>query len=605
MSGELRTSDLTSAWQRCVDALAQASELVASERRETAERARPLDNRFALSQLRCRLGPVLSGEWPEGDPFHVVVLGGTNTGKSTVMNLLLPRPLAAMRVTSRYSQFLEAFAAPDSEWYARFPERFPGYSYHRDERPERQSDADLRARGYRPVVCDFRDDELTPGVVYWDVPDFSTEEAQIYMRAVMDAAGLADLVLFCVTDESYADDRGLAVYRLLAEAGVPVLLIGNKLANDPGLCADIETKWREVAPRAGLETLWLPRVEAADADARLAGLAASEARGKLRDAVSVRAAEGATAKRVVARRLLGFLNGRLPKLLRPLAREADAARAWQLELERRAEQDLLGRYRSEYLGSVRYSEYNQTLVRLLALLDFPGIGPILRGTRKLIALPWKLVQTAVHKLWGSDERPRPPEHQVLEDLIEAWLDELRGFAQKQALATQKPAWQELCRKLGDGAFIESLYEPLLDGYSRYRAALDKEIQTRAEAMLAQLETNPTLLNALRTGNVALNLTVVALAVKSGGLDWSDAVIGPLVAGFMQLAVEYSFEAYLAAQKAALKRYQEREVRTLLETTLVEPLAGALPTLCTDAELDVVHGAWNTLQEGLRQRLEGR
>lgn len=589
-------------WQRCLEALSQASALTHAEPREAQAGVRPLDNLFAVSQLRCRIGPALQPDWLARDSVHVAVLGGTNTGKSTVLNLLLGQSLAAMRVTSRYSQFLEAFHHPGAlDVLESYPVRFDDYARYRGDRPERQSDTELREHGYRPVVCAWPIESglADPEAVFWDVPDFSTEEAQIYMRAVMDAAGLADLVLFCVTDESYADDRGLHIFRLLGRAGIPVLLVGNKLDRDDHLRKDIEEKWRDAAG-GPVDFLWLPRVEAETAEQRFVRLRERPEPERLRELVSDTTREGSALKRRVLASVLSSLNGRLPQLLAPLAREADAARAWQLELDKRAAQDLYARYRNEYLGGVKYSEYNQTLVRLLELMDFPGIGPVLRGTRKLIALPWQLVRTAVAKIWGSEDKPRAPEHVILEDLIESWLGELRGFAQKQAMTTRKASWQSLCERLGDADFIEKLYEPLMDAYASYRKELDVEIQQRAEAILGQLEKNPTLLAAMRTGNVALNLTVVALAVKSGGLDWSDAVIGPLVSGFMQLAVEYSFEAYLAAQKSALKQFQEQKVRQLLQTYLLDPLSASIPTACTDAELDAVHSAWNRVHKALSQ-----
>src|SRR4051812_14528281 len=52
--------------------------------------------RFALALLRMRVRPALEPGWLEDDPVHVAMFGGTNSGKSTVLNVLLGRAAAGM-----------------------------------------------------------------------------------------------------------------------------------------------------------------------------------------------------------------------------------------------------------------------------------------------------------------------------------------------------------------------------------------------------------------------------------------------------------------------------------------------------------------------------
>src|SRR4051812_46062610 len=65
--------------------------------------------RYALALLRMRVRPALEPGWLEDDPVHVAMFGGTNSGKSTVLNVLLGRAAAGMSFRARFSQHPVAF----------------------------------------------------------------------------------------------------------------------------------------------------------------------------------------------------------------------------------------------------------------------------------------------------------------------------------------------------------------------------------------------------------------------------------------------------------------------------------------------------------------
>ena len=174
--------------------------------------------RYLVAQLRMRIRPALVPRWPAHDPVHVALFGGTNSGKSTVLNLLVGRAAAGMHATARFSQHPEAYlpAALGDQWLTAAPSRLTAYECYRNRHPPRQSDDDLARHGYRSAFAILDLEHLAIPVlaspaataVFWDAPDFSTEEAQTYLGAVLDVVALADIVIMTVTDESYADDRG-------------------------------------------------------------------------------------------------------------------------------------------------------------------------------------------------------------------------------------------------------------------------------------------------------------------------------------------------------------------------------------------------------------
>src|SRR5262249_29054253 len=151
---------------------------------------------------------------------------------------------------------------------------FAGYRRYRGEHPPRQSDDDLRLSGYRPALATH---ELEPSpesqlaaatAVIWDAPDFSTEAAETYLQAVLDLLALADLVVLSVTDEAYADDRGITLLRMIGDAGVPTLVVANKLPANPSLLEDI-TRTLESAGKSRAPVLPLPEANGASPAERL------------------------------------------------------------------------------------------------------------------------------------------------------------------------------------------------------------------------------------------------------------------------------------------------------------------------------------------------
>jgi hypothetical protein len=218
---------------------------------------------YAIAQMRMRVQPALTPGWPSDDPLHIALVGGTNSGKSTVVNVCLGSPAAGMHATARFSQHPEAYRPTvlGDQWLTAYPSRFAGYGRFRDARPPRQPDREILSHGYRPALAVFDSTSglTTPcalsgitAAVLWDTPDFSTDVAQAYLSAVLDVVALADVVMMTVTDESYADARGCALLSLISESGVQLYVVANKLTANQELLDDMKTKvdahWRGKTP---------------------------------------------------------------------------------------------------------------------------------------------------------------------------------------------------------------------------------------------------------------------------------------------------------------------------------------------------------------------
>jgi hypothetical protein len=510
----------------------------------------------------------------------VALFGGTNSGKSTVLNLLVGRAAAGMHATARFTQHPEAYhtAALGDRWLTGAPSRFADYHCYRDRHAPRQSDDDLAHHGYRPAFAILDLDCLETSVlaqpaavaVFWDAPDFSTEAAQTYLSAVLDVVALADLVIMTMTDESYADDRAAALLRMVQDSGVPLHVVANKLANGSELLQDIQVT---LAPYWHGKVLNLPLVKGFTPEERLKSLMATAEAQTLCQTIAREVALGAELKRRVLAGAVEFLQRQFGAVLRPLVAEVDMATAWEHMVQRITQHEILDRYEHEYLDGEHYGEFNETLVRLMDQLEIPGVGPLLRLLSTAVRVPFRLASGALRALWGRAraQPTRSPEHEVLDRLIQHWLSVLRSEAQLLASSSSHPAWGDLARRLDSLDFSRHLAQTFEGAYSVYRQRLSEEIQRRVQEIYQALAQRPWILNILRGTNLIVDTTSIALVIKSGGLNWSDAVFGPLVAGLRHALLEAGLDKYLQTQQSLLKRKQFEVIQTAVEQHLARPM----------------------------------
>jgi hypothetical protein len=581
---------------------------------------------YVLAQLRMRIRPALTPAWLTHDPVHIALLGGTNSGKSTLVNVLLGRAAAGMQVTARFSQHPEAYRPPalGDQWLTAFPSRFAGYQLYRDEHPPRQPD-DALVRGRYHLRFAVLDAERAPGVacaplatrraVCWDVPDFSTEEARAYLRTVLDVIALADVVIMTVTDESYADDRGRVLFRMVQDSGVTLYVVANKLISSPDLLADIRAKYLETnESRHGQGPALLPvqfyslqKVEGKTPEERLSNLLATHEAEQLRAAIAREGKRGTELKRHTLAGAVHCIERHLEEVLRPLVAELEMATAWEKTVTRITRGEFLDQYRSEYLNSQRYGEFNQALIHLMELLEIPWVGPLMKLLRGVIRTPLRLVTGLLGRfLFGGrtvDSEHRP-EHEVVAKLFETCLTALKSEAQTLANTRTHPAWTGVVQKIEDQDFHVRLVRTFEAAYVTYRQDLATEVRRRSREIYAAVEQNPTLLTGLRSANVAVDAATLFLVIKSGGFDWSDTVVGPIVAGLRRVLLDAGMEAYLEHQKRTLQQYQFEAIQRLVLQHLVQPVCDLFaPELRAD-EIDQAHQDFALVKEAALRVAQG-
>lgn len=538
---------------------------------------------LTIALLKMKVRPALTSRWLESDPVHVVLVGGTNTGKSTLLNLLLGRDVAGMGVQARFSQHPEAYrpSVLGDEWLDGYESRFRGYRRYRNEHPPRQSDEELRGQGYIPALAVIDPQKstspewaplLSQTAVVWDAPDYSTEVAESYLSTVIDLIGLADLVVMTVTDESYADNRGNAILRMVSEAGVSVVVAANKVPENPSLIKDI-TRTIETVGQTRAPLLQLREVRGASPSDRLLRLLGTSQAATIRDTIGSELARGRQLKRCALRGSIQFIGRHFEGVLQPLVQEADAATEWSQVVDRVARERILEPYQRDYLEGIHYGEFNRTLVHLVELLRVPVVGPVVETAGQVVRVPFRLARQGIRKLLKlpASDSPGVPEEVVLRTAIGSCLLALASEAQARVSQGGHASWRLVAEKLSDPATNKRVFDQFERDFAAYREGFDIEVRRRAESLYKKLKEEPARLNALRGANLLAGTASVAVAIKTAGISWSDAVIGPVVAGIWHNLLEWGLGRYLETLRADLVTDQFQAVASLVVDRLAEPL----------------------------------
>lgn len=558
---------------------------------------------LGLALLRMRIRPALEGG---DDPPHVVVAGGTNTGKSTIVNLLIGSDQAGMSAIARFSQHPIAFRAREvgDGFVDRHPSRFVEYERYANRVPPRQSDAELERDGYRSALAVFdRAGGHAPDAVIWDSPDFSSDAARHYLHAVVDVAALADVLVLVVTSESYADERALRLARLLGLSGRRIIVVANKFRSDGLLSGDVRETLDANLDGVEYRLTVLPDVPGDRPADRLARLRETEQARALVSEVESGVAHAIENRGWMLATSAGFVASRFDSIAREAVREAAFVQEWAGRCEDIG-RSVCESYRREYLDRMSHREFQLALARLSRLLEVPAVGPILRASGAVVRAPFRLARWAGSRLIG--ERPgQPSTESVLRRVFDEAFARLRAQAQERAQQSGDARWRNVERTLSDGERYEAIARGFFDAYERAREALESEIEARARAIYEELEKRPRTLLALRSVNATIGLGAAAAVVAFHGINWTDAVLAPIAAGIQQELLRHGLGAVVDRQQQILKRAHAERFREVVSASLVRPLSDLHGAHVTPEALDEARASAAALAKALADAAGGK
>ena len=324
----------------------------------------------------------------------------------------------------------------------------------------------------------------------------------------------------------------------------------------------------------------LPQVDAEDEVDRLRRLLETEEAAGIRAAVANEVSDGALLKNRALQGTLRFLDRQLDDALAPLWADLAISQRWAELVDRVARERFFETYRREYLEGEQYVDFNQTMVKLMDELEVPWIGPIISGVSKGLKSASRYVFGAVAKgvkhlmNWGDSDAPRSgPEMEIVGEAFDEWFTTLRGEAQALAQSDPDPAWRGIAGGLDRLLANPDYVDGLVSSYQQYRESMDQITGQRSRVLYDQIAERPALLNSLRGLKMTLDVGTTAMIVKSGGIDWTDAVIGSLVAPVQRLIIEFGLEQVVALQKAQLKQEQLQALRDVVQARMIDPVRG--------------------------------
>ena len=515
--------------------------------------------------MRNCIGPLLDDQPPV--PLHVVVVGGAGAGKSTVANLLSGATAAEANPQAGFTRHPIAYTSANG------PLNWAGHlGFLGPLQPLTQpspSSLDEDVYQVRRVPADPTAFDLLKDFIVWDCPDMTTWAAGGYIPRLMEAAALADILVFVASDERYNDEIPTQFLHLLVQTGKPVVVCLMKMreSDAPALVAHFN---KEVVahlphpPGGGVVgTLAIPHLS----PAQLADPARQAARYRipLLNQVAVLGSPATTARRRTIQGATRYLVRHREELLAGAEHDLHAMQRWQSVVVT-GQAEFEQRYLREYLTSEKFRGFDEALVRLMELLELPGVGRVLSGALYVLRTPYRLVKGLVVKAISRPEAPSRPELPILEDALNGWIDLLRKEAARHD--DDHALWAHVAEGFHGGGLSERIRERFQQNYRNFQTGLTTEVDRTARAIYEQLEKTPAVLNTLRGSKFALDLAAIGGTLAAGGITWHDFILVPLVASLTHQLVEL-----LGKQVVETQREQTRErQQALMKQHLSAPLA---------------------------------
>ncbi len=517
--------------------------------------------RLAAALVRNCVGPAIDDQPPT--PLHVVVMGGAGAGKSTVANLISGAQAAEANPQAGFTRHPIAYtnATGALSWAGHIGFLGP---LQRLTNPA-PSSLDEDVYQVRRVPADPTTFDLLKDFVVWDCPDMTTWAAAGYIPRLLEAAALADVIVFVASDERYNDEVPTRFLRLILEAGKPVVIVLTKMreADAAPLIAHFQQEVVSRLPPGVVGCYAIPFLT----PAQLADPArqAAKYRIPILNQVAVLGYPPALARRRSVYSADRFLVQGLNDLLSVARLDLDALESWQTMVQT-GRNEFVGRYSREYLNSEKFRGFDDALVRLMELLELPGIGRILSGALWLLRTPYRLLRGLVTRMISRPEELSRPEQPVLEDAYNGWIDMLRKEAARRA--DTHPLWAHVAKGFQAGGLAEQAREHFQQSMRAFRSCEAEEVDRTARDIYEQLEKRPAALYALRGGKFALDVAAVAGSIAAGGIGWQDFIIAPLVASLTHQLVELLGWGVVDAQREKTRSRQQE----LLKQQLSGPMA---------------------------------
>lgn len=529
--------------------------------------ARYLSDKRRLEQLLFAEAHIkktqLLAKNPE-TPLQIAVVGPTQSGKSTVCNLLLGSYHAKVSPLPGYTVHAQGFCKQTSAKLCTGLQDFFG-------KFQQVSQDDLQKTQYDrySLTETASTSSYLPECVLWDTADFDSIDAGNYQEGVIRTMALADIIVLVVSKEKYAD---LTVWEMLATIAPlrqPIVLCLNKvLPQDLAqLRLSLAEKWQQTRDDDFPEVVCL-------ADNQTTGGVCVWQESAQN--VLVQLADQRVALDHFERQN-AFIKHHWQDWIAPLKAEHEMIAEWRGLVDDNITQIAL-RYEKDFLDTVQYKDFKMALLRLMDLLEIPIIAGAAGKVRRVVT--WPITKTVgLFKKTAQESR----EDLILQELGKHFFTQIATQLQIKIIADSQNEWRHSCAQLLDEqkSNIVAEYEQAIDEHAR---VMGQEIEDAAKSMCRNLENSPKTLNLLRAIRTSADLAALATIFSPAALY--NIAITPVV---FSLTSSITQSAVGVKMQIAQKKLKERKLaavkKDLFGDCLQQPLNN-LAALLADARFGI-------------------
>ena len=495
-----------------------------------------------LAEAFLRKGQMLNN-MPDC-PLQFAVVGPTQAGKSSLVNVLLNSAIASVSPLAGYTMHPQGFCDGVSladcsglQWYfGRFQQML------QNQLPKDRHDC-------YSLTQNTTDSPHLPPSVLWDTPDFDSIDSANYREGVTRTVALADVVILVVSKEKYADQ---SVWDIMADIEVlqqPTLICLNKLSegSETLLINSLKDKWQQVRK---------------DEFPQVVPLYYQKQLGKPEwpDTQALQKLVSQVNRKKQPRLEQDLLQKYWQTWLEPILAEHSLVKGWHGLVDQAIQQGL-DSYQRDYLNHPHhYETFQHALAELLNLLEIPGLAGILANTRRLLTWPIrKMMKIGKKRLHITDSSQ---EIILLNQVAEHVLIQMADKLLNQAEQHQNSRWWKevssvLRSQRGD------ILADFNDASQKYHLGFQEEVENTANRLYHKLQEQPALLNSLRATRVTADAAVIALALHTGGIGVHDLVIAPAMLTVTSFLAESAIGSYMNRVEGELKQRQLAAVKQAL------------------------------------------
>ena len=538
-----------------------------------------------LEQLMLAEAFYKKGQSLKTLPLQIAVIGPTQAGKSSIVNMLLQENHAGVSPLAGYTVHPQGFChqiplatcVDLSSYFQPFVQCDP-------------SQLNRENYEYFTLTPAPTASTLLPPAILWDTPDFDSIDSDSYREGVLKTIALADILILVVSKEKYADQTVWEMMQRIEPLRQPTLVCINKLneGSEQVILASIKEKWGayrhdifpEVLTLFYQKTTQKPIIESNQQNIVFA-LAKNYQREKHH------------------RREQKLLQLYWQTWTKPVKDEHFIYQEWQCLVDTIIQQ-AIDNYEQDYLNHPHhYETFQQAIAELLLLLEIPAMAHVMMTARRFLLYPLrqlrKLQKKRTHLTQTSHEMA------VLSQLIEHTLTNILHQLMGK---NRHRLWREISQQLHQER--TSLQLDFNDAAADYHQSFQQAVELAAQSLYCKLQEQPLVLNTLRATRVTADAAVIAMTLYTGGIGLHDLVIAPAMLAITNFLTESVIGSYMHRVASDLKQQQRVTVIAYIFQPLKQRLYNLPHTMehegcfnISPKQLEHIEATFNEKPHGLR------